>query len=809
MFRHAGILLILCTLSTSCKLLNVKALPFLSHSSISGPAPSSTPQFRAPLNATNLSVSQAGGFSRQTDFSTRILSYNFTPDCMTEMQDGKVLLTGGFDPVNLTSTAVQIYDPNVSLATTAAPMGTGRTLHGNILLPDGTVLVTGGRDDSNTSLASSEVYDPISDSWSSVAHMNTSRAIFPTITLPDGRILVVGGQTKVSGSWTETDSAEVYDPTLNTWTEVGPINQPSVTRAVLLNDGTVLVVSSIAPLTLDVPASFAQIFDPSNNSWTSVTEPALGRGSPTLTLMGNGKVLLHGGFDGLSAPVTATEAYDPVAQGWSTTTSPPSDIGITGVSAVTLRDGKVLVTGGVAGSGDPTGSSYIYDGVANSWLGPAVMPYLAPTSQTISWDAGFFGLTLGGDSHTLQLYFESNPGWSVPNPPIPDHYFASVVNLPDGRIMLLGGTANSLPATDVRLYDPVAGSWSTIASMNTPRANFASVLLNDGTVLVEGGIDSSGTTLDTAEIYDSENDIWTTLSDHLNTARAYHTAVTLRNGKVLITGGDDSGGNEINSTEIYDPTGETFLAGSPMTNARMGAETTLLSDGRVMVVGGEAMVSTTLTVLNSVEIYDPALDSWSSHDTLNGHYHHQMVTLHDGRVLVAGGDQDTSGTPAGADLFDGTSWSSVATPTAYRTNTAMVLLPDGRPLIIGGEDGGSNPLSVTEVYDPNTDHWSYFNSLSIAVMSHVATTLKDGRVLVLGGGTTGGANNDYELFTKWAPQTPVVSGCNGTYTWSLVHGTGTLYPNGLYVPNQSQAEVATVEVQSSDHCGADFTITSN
>ena len=68
----------------------------------------------------------------------------------------------------------------------------------------------------------------------------------------------------------------------------------------------------------------------------------------------------------------------------------------------------------------------------------------------------------------------------------------------------------------------------------------SATLLNDGTVLIAGGSNvTTGTTLNSAEIYDPVAGTFTLLSNTLNTARAGQTATLLNNGQVLLVGGID------------------------------------------------------------------------------------------------------------------------------------------------------------------------------------------------------------------------------------------------------------------------------
>ena len=72
-------------------------------------------------------------------------------------------------------------------------------------------------------------------------------------------------------------------------------------------------------------------------------------------------------------------------------------------------------------------------------------------------------------------------------------------------------------------------------SLSTPRYYQSAILLNNGSVLVVGGDNSSGA-LASAELYNSATGTFTS-TGNMNTARASFTATLLNNGLVLIAGG--------------------------------------------------------------------------------------------------------------------------------------------------------------------------------------------------------------------------------------------------------------------------------
>ena len=79
-------------------------------------------------------------------------------------------------------------------------------------------------------------------------------------------------------------------------------------------------------------------------------------------------------------------------------------------------------------------------------------------------------------------------------------------------------------------------SWRTTGSLNTARYDHTATLLQNGMVLVAGGLDNHGGASASAELYDPASRTWTATGS-LNFARYEHTATLLQNGMVLVAGG--------------------------------------------------------------------------------------------------------------------------------------------------------------------------------------------------------------------------------------------------------------------------------
>ena len=280
---------------------------------------------------------------------------------------------------------------------------------------------------------------------------------------------------------------------------------------------------------------------------------------------------------------------------------------------------------------------------------------------------------------------------------------ATATLLPDGRVLIAGGGDNSAdqnPLAYAELYDPATGRFSPTGSMARPRSGQTATLLQDGRVLVAGGVGSSGADLAYAELYDPATGRFSPTGS-MARPRSGQTATLLVDGRVLIVGGTENLGVQkakaaLASAELYDTKTGTFVAtGSMLTGRFMGQTATLLKDGDILVAGGNADYLGEQS-LASAELYDPKTGTFHKTGSMaEARDGHTATLLQDGRVLIAGGDDTT------AELYD--PQAGVFGPTGsmvvVRAYHSATVLADGRVLIVGG---ASDPAdgATAEVYQP-------------------------------------------------------------------------------------------------------------
>jgi hypothetical protein len=267
-------------------------------------------------------------------------------------------------------------------------------------------------------------------------------------------------------------------------------------------------------------------------------------------------------------------------------------------------------------------------------------------------------------------------------------------------------------------------------------------VLQDGHVLIAGGTtvpDQTANSLDSFDLFDRPSETVSPVpTATMGTVRWQDAAVTLLTGNVLIVGGACHANNtncvgDPAVADLYDPaTGTSRPTAGGLAAACDYPRAVLLPDGRVLISCANDP---------SLQIYDPAADSFSSITATQSHIFSAMVRLRDGRALLLGGD----GGVTAAELFDPDSDTLTSTGTLNQGRSMFTAhtLPDGRVAAIGGSSvsaGAINtPLASIELYDPAAGTWSVAPyALTIGRTWHASALVRDGTVLAMGGYTLDG-----------------------------------------------------------------------
>jgi len=328
-----------------------------------------------------------------------------------------------------------------------------------------------------------------------------------------------------------------------------------------------------------------------------------------------------------------------------------------GQAAVRLDDGRVLIMGGyipytgkceMACALPDTASVEIYDPSTGKFSpnGSLAEPrsggeaLLLNDGRVLVWGGNDEG---NGDLNSIEIYDPAHGTSVVVKPPADTQglpFDPTVVALADGRVLIAGGRYyETQPPSNVTLiFDPASGGFSNGPLMAKPREGAMGTLLDDGRVLIAGGVeDNSGYSTNNAELIDPSHPL---SQSTLLVFQGYPaTSTLLSDGRVLVAevGPDDSGASCMTPavSEVFDPTTERFTPVGPMNTPRSGSAAIRIQDGRVLFFGG---VDSKCAAVGTVEAFDP--DSGTFQVVAKGFPNLTDFTatlLNDGRILVAGG----------------------------------------------------------------------------------------------------------------------------------------------------------------------------
>ena len=349
-------------------------------------------------------------------------------------------------------------------------------------------------------------------------------------------------------------------------------------------------------------------------AWTTVHEMSTPRNGHTATLLKDGRVLVAGGSDGRHALATV-ELFDPRTGAWQTA----AEMAHPRVNhrAALLPDGRVLVAGGQSTDAAPgaaaLASAEVYDPGANAWMAVGSLHQARSTGFTMNSLRDGHVLLVGGVGATgilaeTEIFDARTDIWSVAAPMSIPRFGHATTLLESGGLLVTGGNtgrqfldANSVAATE--LFDPETGGWRRTAPLSQGRGGHGIATTHFG-ALVAGGFQlqgSSGFQPRTAEHYEVTRDQWTDTDPPFMVA----SLTGLRDGRVLAVG-NRSGGRPILRAALFEERTRSWTPAQPLDIEWFEPTLTPLSDGRVLATGGFASGPTAAAALFDPQVAAPA-----------------------------------------------------------------------------------------------------------------------------------------------------------------------------------------------------------
>ena len=262
-------------------------------------------------------------------------------------------------------------------------------------------------------------------------------------------------------------------------------------------------------------------------------------------------------------------------------------------------------------------------------------------------------------------------------------------------------------------------------------------LLNDGTVLLVGGIGDDDVYSRDAMRYNPVAKTCSHFTDVMPSARAFHTATKLRDGKVLLVGGRSGASTYLDTAEIYDPADDTFtlVESNVMADTRAWHTASLLPSGDVLIAGGENGSGP----LSSADIYrleeNDFMPTAGLYSGIPRSRHGAVVDKSGNMVYLFGGIGTGGVYTLSAEFFDVNLGQFISLPPmpAARAEMASAQLPSGDILLFGGKDGSEDYLNNVDLFQPSLMNFvSPGPSLLARSGGSTATPLPDNKILLVG-----------------------------------------------------------------------------
>lgn len=472
------------------------------------------------------------------------------------------------------------------------------------LLQNGKVLLTGGVDAGTPSsvVATAELYDPVARTMTPTGSMSAPRAYHTATPLNDGTVLIAGGTATTSGPpafqpGLATPTAEIYNPTTGVFTPLtATMNSPrALHSATQLPDGTILVAGGSTTGQTGFTYSFV------GAPFTTFT----GTSCPPVCRITGSFTLAQPLAPNLNQNIGGSGAFTPASFSFTdgVTTFTNLNTSSSGFAVDTDANGKItLYSFFMSGPGGGAGLNVFFDGPGQDTQEGVNLNNYQASFQGVGAPGGIW--TLGPQINSADIYDPIARTFAATNGMTAARSALTATALTNGKVLLAGGFGALGPANQsAELYDPFAKTFNATPPMAFAHAQHTATLLPNGQVALIGGDDATGASTNHIEIFDPVAGTFTASAATLNpTARTAHGAVLLPDGRVLVDSGIDASSSILNSAETFNSVSATSTPTGSMQSTRAVTTNTLLPDGTVLVAGG-AFGSAGLTTLPAEVFY--------------------------------------------------------------------------------------------------------------------------------------------------------------------------------------------------------------
>jgi hypothetical protein len=346
--------------------------------------------------------------------------------------------------------------------------------------------------------------------WTTLPYLMPINPVHVSL-LNNGKVLIVSGSGNLP---TQTKyNAAVLDPQAGTVVTQSLAWDMFCNGMVVLPDGRAFINGGTLQYDPFHGQQRSSVYDLATGLFTDVQNMKHGRWYPTVTTLGDGRVMAFSGLNETGGTNTAVEIYT-VGSGWS----PEYPASWTPPLYPRLH---LMPNGNVFYSGSGTGSR-IFNTSTNTWSG-IVATTNSPVTRTY--------------------------GTSVLLPLTPANGYRP-------RVMIMGGGNPATATTEIIDLSASTPQWQYGPSMSQPRIEMNATILPNGKVLAVGGStnDEDTTTASlNADLYDANTNSFSSAGANAY-PRLYHSgALLLPDATVMLLGGNPARGTYEQHIEVYSP----------------------------------------------------------------------------------------------------------------------------------------------------------------------------------------------------------------------------------------------------------------
>ena len=650
---------------------------------------------------------------------------------------------------------------------TASNMQIARSGLGVALL-DGKVYIIGGIDSSGV-LSSVEMLDL---GWHQKASLPALISNYKSVQM-DGKIYVMGGSAYINGVDQNSNAVYMYNSLADSWSTMS-VTMPVYAKEFSLTAafGKIYMFGGLTSSTQNGTYSASdQIYEynPTTGDWTAVNTLSSARSSLSSVLY-NGIIYITGGSDSGASSVNTVEAYDPITNSITEKNNLPS--ALSGHYTNVMGGTMYLFT-------SITSSALKYNTASDSWTN--VNPsgsYTGDLFATINNYLYIFGTI--NDNAPCPGFYKYLSDDNICNYFSTFNYYGNLHQTieSNNRAYFFTGTDTTYSSGLVE-YNPPATSWSSTASLNTPR-------YSSGVAVLDGNIYCAGGCYDEQYKWEKWNVTTTVGAPYtLSLVDGPNTVIGYTDGYYYQYYSIDSEGEFFYSypthfadasNAVYcgykykiDRTNTSYL--NILTSAYMGSYTyncyttapTVTYDkgttsyGYVYGAPGAFpshsyqydpstgnyywYVFVGSTALNTLEKYNETTNTWTAMTGMTYPRYGLGVATANGKLYAIGGTNSISVLSSVEEYNPSTDSWTTKTAIPVATTDMAIASYNNVIYIFGGKDSSGNVLNTVYAYNPSTNAWSIKTSMPTAAFGSGAAVI-NGKVYVAGGFTSSSIATD-------------------------------------------------------------------